>query len=489
MTQAAVSPPPSADIVYGILSAAWRHRLLIVLPCLVLPVAGFVMGKLAPRTYETHMSVLVQGADGKGNPDVGDSSVSSDLKDQMDTLKALLASRPLLLTVAQATHLISPDAGRERQDAVAGGLAQDLNVTLTGDNLLVFSYKARHPYGIDKILLRAEQMFVSYYVEPAREESAQSVSFLKDQLRKAQIALDAAEATLSDFRGSHLQELPDQRTGMIGRLTQQRDALKEHEVELAGARGELAGITERLIQTDPVIGKIEQDIISQTSELSLLRGKYTENHSAVIAAERTLSRLEEERASRLKVGKAAEGLSADSLWNMVAALPGKSGDTPATPLLVSQVEVLQKAQAKVRQLEAETESLRGSVASIEHTLSSSGEIEKVLREKQREFDSRSEEVAQIRARFEKARVNDDFARYQAPQRFKIINPPYEPLGPVKSPTVMFTIAGLLAGLLMGSGLATVIEMLDPSVRRTRDAERIFGLPVLTRISASFQADA
>lgn len=43
-----------------ILNAAWRQRYVIVLPMLIMPFAGYFVGKMAPEKYVSHTSMLIQ---------------------------------------------------------------------------------------------------------------------------------------------------------------------------------------------------------------------------------------------------------------------------------------------------------------------------------------------------------------------------------------------------------------------------------------------
>lgn len=474
------APPSSADVVYGILSAVVRQRLLIAIPLLLLPPVGFFLGKRAPRTYETHMSVLVQDAAAKSSA-IADPGLPN-LKERLSTIKALLASRPLLTKVAVDSGLLPRDAPREAQDWVIAKLAAGITLELTGDDLIELSYRAPSPDGIDHVLARVERAVVEEITGPARKESSESVAFFKESLAKASANLDAAEADLTSFRASHLQELPDQRTAMITRLGAFREELRLREIVLAGARGQLRGITGQLVQTDPVIGGIEQEIASVTAEILNLRSKYTDRHSSVISAEERLNRLQRELQTRIETNKAAPVVDADRLWNMVANLKG--GGKDGNSLLASQVGVLEQAKARVQQIEDEEASIRSSIVDGEHRLAASGNIEKTLQERERAYQSLKEDVADLRARYARAKVQDDFARYQAPQRFQVVDQPVEPLHPVKSPTTIYTLAGIVAGIALGGGLAFGLEYLDPTVRRRRDAERLTGLPMLARIPAS-----
>lgn len=466
---------PLTEIVHALLHAAWRRRYVIVLPILLLPVLGAVLGSFAPRSYETRMSVLVQDPS-RFNPFMTDLTVRSNLRDRMDGLRALLTSRHVLLGVAEDIGLVAPGASEGAQSWAVAQLAGAVSVTLIGQEMVELRYRARRPEGMDEVLRRIGERFIERVRGPEDASLRESVVFLERQAAEAQGELDVAEAALSAFKSRNAAQLPDLRQANVNRLAALRDALAEREVRLAGAEGEIAAMHDRLLQTDPVIGRIEQDIVATMAELAQLRARYTAAHSRVQAAERRLARLEEERGTLLRRARPADPAR---LWNL-AAVAASQGDG-SQPLLVSQVGALEAARARLEQLRAETANLRASAEELAARVAASGEVERGLRSLERDVAVKAELVQALRRRFEQARVTADLAQEQAPERIKVIDRPVQPSAPTRPMPILFAIAGLLAGIALGGGLAALLEIADTSVRRIRDLEKMTGLPVLARI--------
>lgn len=477
MTIGVGAPPPFAELAHALLAAAWRRRYAIALPLLLLPVLGGAIGSLVPLSYDTRMSMLVQEP-GRFNPFLEDLSVRSNLKDRMDGLRALLTSRHVLLPVAEDLGMVGTGASEGDQSRAVGSLAADVSVQLIGQEMVELRYRARRPEGMDRILGRIGERFIERVRGPEDSSLRDSVAFLEQQLGQSQAALDVAEMALASFKARHAAQLPDLRSANLLRLAALREQLAEREVKLAGAEREVASVAERLLTTDPVVGRVEQDVVAALAELSALRARYTDAHSRVQGAQNRLERLEAERATLLARAGQAAVFDTASLWNF-AAVAAQRGDG-AQPLLVSQVAALEAGRARLAQLRGETTNIRAAVDELETYIAGSGEVERELKGLDREAVVKAELTQQLRTRFERARVTADLARQQAPERIKIIDRPYEPTAPTKPMTMIFALAGVAAGLALGVGLAILLDLLDGTLRRIRETEKLVGGPVLAR---------
>lgn len=476
-----MNPAPAApalgEIFHAFLAAGWRRRYVILLPVLLLPVLGGLVGSFVPHSYETRMSVLVQEP-GRFNPFLEDLSVRSNLRDRMEGLRALLTSRHVMLSVAEDLGMVPPGASEWEQSRAVAGLASSVSVQLIGQEMVELRYRARRPDGMDRVLDRVGQRFIERVRGPEDASLRDSVAFLDAQIRDAQAALDRAEQAQSVFKSQNAALLPDMRAANLQRLAMQREQLAEREVRLAGAEAEITSIASRLLATDPVVGRLEEDIVETRSELAVLRARYMDAHSRVQAALRRLDSLEQER-DLLRARSGGSGMDDARLRNL-AAVSARRGDAPQ-PLLVSQMVVLDQARARLGQLRGETDNLRAAVAELNDNIASSGEVERELRALERDVAVQADLVQQLRRRFETARVTADLARQQAPGRIMVIDRPYEPTAPSKPMTMIFALAGIVAGLALGIGLAALLDLMDSSVRGIRATEKLLGTPVLARL--------
>ena len=100
-----------------------------------------------------------------------------------------------------------------------------------------------------------------------------SQNFLATNIKYRQEELDKAEANLADFKSKNGSLLPEMQLEALGRLAKLKQRLFERQAEYAGATKTLGSLDVQLSKTNPVVGKIEEQIIRIRSDLTLLRAK------------------------------------------------------------------------------------------------------------------------------------------------------------------------------------------------------------------------
>jgi len=471
---------PITYTVFNILSGAWRRRYVIVLPIILLPLLGLMVGMFSPKHYSSHTSMLVQET-AKMNPFLEDLAVSSMLKERMAALQTLLHSRQILGAVAEERGYISSDTSPEEYDEIILELSNDLTVKLAGKDLIRIDLKSREPIGMKETLEAVSRHFIEQLLAPERSSMKDSSFFLAEQLNRRRLNLDESELALAEFKDQHNAELPELHLANITRLAHLKQRHSERQAELAGATKSLGGLDNQLSKTNPVVGKIEEQIIRIRGELALLKARYTDSHSKVQGAIRELRRLEDERQHAFVATEYL--INTEQLWD-IATSTSISLDNEVQPLLISQLKNLQLAQSKVEALKEETFSLQRMIDELKKQTEDFGQHERQLNRLERDLDVKRELYKDLLQRHEMARVTGSLSIFEQEKRIKVIDVPYTPVVPSNLPLFMFVIAGLIGGCFLGCGLATVLELTDTSLRRCAQLEALTNLNVISRIPST-----
>lgn len=465
--------------IYYLLAGAWRRRYLIILPILLLPILGLVVGFISPKNYKAHTSMLIQEA-AKLNPFLEDLAVETQMKERIGALETLLHSRHILGAVAEELGMVDDKTPPKQFDETIGQLSTGLVMSMAGKDLIRIDYQSRHPERMKEILESVSKHFVEQLLAPELSSMKDSAYFLSEHLKHRREELDQAETSLAEYKNTHASELPELHTANVSRLAQMRQRLAEREAEMAGASKSLGGLDEQLSKTNPVVGKLEEQIVAIRSELALLRARYTDDHSSVQGALRKLRRLEEERERLLQQNE--RPVDADKLWQIAStAQENPDGKMQSQPLLVSQLQNLQQERSKVDSLAEEIKTLKGMIADLEQKTSVSGSEEQTLGKLERDLKVKRNLYEELLRRYEMARVTGSLGAFQQNKSVKVIDQPYTPTAPSNLPVILFAIGGLFGGLFLGSGMALVLELSDTSIRRREQLEALTGAPVLSRI--------
>ena len=294
--------------LFAILWAAWRRRYLIAVPIALMPVVGLVIGLVSPQKYESYTTILIQEA-AKQNPFLEDLTVAINFGQRMEALNALLHSRHVLGDVVQA--LYPSDRARppnDEMDRLVAHLSRSLKATLLGDDLVQIRYFSDDPDGMTDVLRLVSERFNERIVAPQRSSIRNSEAFLKQELEKRRVDLEDAERGLAAYKTNFASELPEFHAANVARLTELQQTLAERRMQLEAARAARRSLSARLARTDPVVGRIEEEIVAAMNELAGLRTRYTDAHSKVRVMLRRLERFEEHKRLSVTVHPSSTGL-------------------------------------------------------------------------------------------------------------------------------------------------------------------------------------
>lgn len=474
----------TTDTFAYLAQVAWRRRFLAFIPILLLPPLAFIAATLAPQRYEARMTLLVQEP-AKLNPILNDIAVNPNLKERMSALIALAHSEVVLGRVLEDLGEIGPSTGARERENMVRSLSTAVSIQLVGTDVIEMRLRALDPHSPAVTLEALSKRFIERLVSPERTAVEDSERFLKGQMNERRVALDAAEKAFSDFKSANADKLPALYNSTVSRLAQLEQQIETKEMDLGTANATLQDLRRRLATTNPLIGRIEESIVQVSAELASLRARYTDQHSEVQAAERKLARLEEERQHLLASSRDIESVDLDRLWNLAAGVTqsndGNNSEPRTAPLLVSQLQKLQEAQAKSVGLEKEVEQLKAAAVMLQRDIAAFGPIEAQQQRLERAVTVARENYDSLAKRYEMARVTGALGLFEAPERVKVLEPPSNPATKITPGYVLYILAGIVAGIALGGALAGAAELLDTRLRRPQDFARVLGVPVIARI--------
>ncbi|MCB1458653.1 MAG: hypothetical protein KDJ48_05220 [Nitratireductor sp.] len=469
------------SLILFFIEIAWRRRYLIVLPLLIFPVLALIAGRMTPRTYEAQTTILVQET-AKLNPFLNDLAVGPNLQERMPALQTLVHSEHILESVLMDTGKLDAQSTAAQKAWEISRLSAAITVQMKGTDLVAFRMRGNSGKGMAVTLDALTKRFVDRLLAPERSSIKESQVFLKQELEERLKRLHDSQEVYAAFKNRNRERLPSMESGLIARISSLEQRLSDNRMQLQASEAELGDMRQRLIGTNPVIGRIEEDIMRSTRRLGELRSRYTDEHSSVQGELRTLQRLESEREAVMADTHAIQSADLDRLWNLAASsLAPEDGKAPQ--LLVSQMTKLQETNSAHLRLKEETAALEKELESLHTAVAETGPVIQEQKRLEESIRLAQESYDAIAKRFDNAQITGALGEFEAPERIKVIEAAADPVVPVTPGNMLFALAGILAGILAGAGLAGAAEVLDTRLRSRNQFENATKVPVIARFVA------
>jgi hypothetical protein len=99
----------------------------------------------------------------------------------------------------------------------------------------------------------------------------------------------------------------------------------------------------------------------------------------------------------------------------------------------------------------------------------------------RDYDTQQAAYKELLGKSEQSRVAVDLERRQIGEQFRILDPAGVPIRPISPVRIQINAIGFGIGLLLGLGIAALLELKDASFRSEADVVNVLGLPVLALV--------
>ncbi|PSW52747.1 sugar transporter [Photobacterium leiognathi] len=464
--------------LYPLLYGLWLHRYLLILPIIIMPFLMTIGGFLKTKYYYSETTILVQEA-ALLNPFLEDLSISMNLQQRIKALQVVIQSQSTLTTVINELNMV-PSNNPEQVKAIVSQLEQGIHLELTGNDLVQMSLTWRNPEEIPQILTILSRIFLEKLRAPGRASIDNSEVFLQKQLTTTQKDLELAESALATFKAKNADNLPLLQGVNVDTSIKLTRKINESELALLHAKSKRDSMYKTLINTNPVIGKLEQEIVIAEAELVVLRASYTDKHSSIKNVLRRLDRLKQERTRQIELQQSLTPDQINSLWQRLAN-SSQDPENKAQPILLSQFEALQQAESEIDAINQELLLLKEQAASIISKRVEFAELEKKLTSLERNYKVKSNIYNQLLERYEMARVTGHLGRFEEPDKLKIIDKPSVPKSPQNWPWWMNFAFGIVLGTVVSLFLVGITIIFDTRLYQSNHIRQLVSYPILVRI--------
>lgn len=458
------------------LYAIWRMRWLALAVAWAFCLVGWVMVMRVPAAYESGARIQVQVkslfADGAEN----------DMQKNVDRVRQSLTSTEILKRVVRTVSNGERPLTSYESLSLIGALRSGISITAQSEDLLEVKTRIslkgiseqQTAFIARNVTQKLIEIFIQENVIGSKANNAETLSFLDQELARRAKELADVDRRRAQITQNTLGALPGSGT-LDQRMDVARNEMVSLESNLMQARSALAAMNGQIAATPAQIpaasaggiDTLDQRIGTLEGQLSeaISRG-WTEKHPDVIAIRSQLAQLRAEKAR------------------------GGSRSVPMAPnpVYVSLKSMQAEREGNVAALAARKSQLESAVTMIaERQLAAPGaQIDQARLD--RDYDVLKEQYNKLLTQREAAKLRSDASGKTDGVQFRVIDQPSLPRQPAAPNRTMLLTMVLIAGIVIGSGVAFAKSQLSNVFTTTQQLAKASGLPVLGSISEVITAD-
>ena len=423
----------------------WHRRLYVIIPAVLLFVAGVVTAYSLPTLYRSTATMLVESQDLP--TDIVQAPGTGEIEKRIAQIREQVLSRGDLISLIEQNNLYESErrnkpmsyvVDKMRKATTVGALAGDIGGSTPAGGSNVIAIKMAFDYPEPA---KAQTVMQSYVTQFLRMDSDQiedqanlTVRFLSEQAAKLQTQVQAIESQITQLKASNGAALAGVggTTFMdTGSFTAQITALENQNRQLlAQARGGAA---------DPALAAAE-------AALAVAESTYSDSHPDVITAR--------ERVATLKRGGQRGGGASSVVQEQI-----QSNNTAIAQLVAQRDAAMSRVNASMTRQ-------AGAPAIMERAMQLEAQANNIR-----------QQYSKVSTDLLRAQSSARLANEQRAERLSLVEPPNLPDEPNWPNRPIVIAGGAAAGLALGFLLALLVELLNRPMRSPAQVLSM-GLPVL-----------
>jgi polysaccharide chain length determinant protein (PEP-CTERM system associated) len=489
-----------------------RRKWVIVFSVLIILFGATVYCVLAPDQYRSTVKIrIIPPAVPEG---MVRSNVNISTDDRLLIIRQDILSKSRLLGLVNTIGISTLGFNGMSSDAMVQSMRERISVGGDNDpkkkqktdskspldpNMFMLSCYHEDPKVANFIVSHLASTLVGENIRSREAVTRGTTEFLQSEMVDTRKRLEQQEEKLKRYKIQFGGELPQQEASNLNRLTRLQEQIKSNSDTIARL-GDRKILLESQIRTagnaakDGIPGgekvgsyDFEESLLAELGvrrkKLEELQNKYTLLHPAAVQARNDIAQLEARIANLRRTAKNEEGIS---------------GAPAATPSEKPSVANLQRGNIESR----EVRSLREQIAAIDletaalkrESASASRTIDQVQRQMERlpqreqELISLTRDYDNIKASYDgllkkqiESRISEKLEEKQKGEQFQIMEPANLPIAPFKPERLKVLGLALLASLVIGAGGSIGLEMMDPTLRGSKEFKSFFDIPILASL--------
>ena len=469
--------------------------LVSVIMCVAL---GYVMWIYFPKTFKSSAIITidspriakeyVKGLSQEGRP-FEDPWVSI-----MQQISLGLTTKSILMPVIETLNPY-PGVGGATPDSLMKSLRKSVVIGRPKDGIGVsISYTHSDPFMAQAVTALLCVTLQTDNLKRREGLVATTTEFISAELEKVKGDLEAKERAISDFKRTHMGELPQQMEANLRTL----DRLQ---IDLTNSTESLSKMGERITALEKSI-KDFSDIAPTgvipfererrvgdlrpidpratrlrelKQKLNELLGAYKENYPDVVHVKEEIRRLESVSQADVSLPSVSE--TGAGKLDEASGLVRKSADPYLRELMKERGEVKSEI-AFLKEKQTHTiRQIKELESRVEHTPTREQGLALLLRD----YENMQKSYQALLDKRTNAKILENYESHEFGEQYRVIEPANFPNAQEPPGLIHFLLGGLALGCLIGFGSSIGMEFLKTGFRRPEEVEAYLGLPVIASI--------
>ncbi len=433
----------------------WQRKWWLIIPALLLAIAGSAAAYLLPTTYRSTATLLVESSQ---LPEEVAGTPTTDVIDQrLAKVRQQVLSRPDLIEMIQRLDLYIKDRSTKPLSEIIETLRDNVRFAPVTSEIqqrggsrsatIAFTMSFDYPDAIkaQSVAQNVTDRILRIDSTKNAEQAANTVLFLTDQAAGLQTQIALLEQQISGLKARNGRALSSAGVTMMGAMGGGSDAqiaaLQRDNAQLNAQRD----LTKTAATRDPIVAQAE-------AQLAAARAVYTETHPDVILAKQRLAEAKE--------------LAVRTVGNLPI-------DTIATQIAFnnSQIQALMAARSRDA---AQSSAVLNAQSRAPLVLEQAAQL-------QQKLEGLNVQFQQVSGKLLTAQAASKMETEQKGERLMVIDPPVVPDKPSSPNRPLLIFGGIAGGLGLGLLCVLGLELLLSPIRGVAGVKAITGFAPLAAI--------
>lgn len=490
----------SSQLAAQILDLVIRRRWLIAGT-----ICGIVSATIAvifqiPNRYTSEATIIIDAQ--KVSERYVVPTTTSDINQALEAMTHEVLSRPRMLAIIDELGLYTEQKTRLAQEELTSLMRNDLSIEplirprQDTTNAFRISFTASTPQLAQQVTSRLTTLFIEQNLKTRSDQAITTTTFLREQLALTKNKLIEQEQRLRDYKMQFLGELPEQQQGnvsILAGLETQLDNVMANRAQAQQQRMYLESLlneSRRLMRrslttgTTGVSSPLASPLEAAQSELNNLKAQkralltvYTAQHPDVLKKEQEI-KLQQTAIDDLKAAYTAPS----SPERQTEVIGDMAGEDIGVAQLKSQ---LQANVFEMENLAKREQKLRAEIDQYRSRLNLTPVREQQLTSMQRDYELLKQHYGELLKKEQESQLATNLEKRQEGQQFRLADPPNLPAQPSSPKRLRISLIALVAGLVIGCGLAFLADVRSSSFYTEDDVSRKLALPLVIGVPYLF----